>query len=84
MLYRVQKGSQVLPSLVLEFCFQSLLIEVTQPMCEICDLLPATLFCPADRAHLCDECDELHHSSTGLLARHKRLPVTHVGENNSP
>ncbi|KAL8271405.1 hypothetical protein Esti_004606 [Eimeria stiedai] len=77
MMYRVKKGSQVLPSVVLEFSFVSLLIEVSQPMCEVCELLPATLFCPADRAHLCDECDELHHSASRLLSRHKRLPVTH-------
>ncbi|KAL8437422.1 hypothetical protein ACSSS7_001017 [Eimeria intestinalis] len=77
MMYRVKKGSQVLPSVVLEFSFVSLLIEVSQPMCEVCELLPATLFCPADRAHLCDECDELHHSGSRLLSRHKRLPVTH-------
>ncbi|XP_026191242.1 uncharacterized protein LOC34618390 [Cyclospora cayetanensis] len=77
MQYRVRKSTQVLPSLVLEFAFQSLLIEVSQPMCEVCTFLPATLFCPADRAHLCDECDQLHHSASRLLARHKRLPVTH-------
>lgn len=77
MIYRVKKASQVLPSMVLEFSFQCLLIDVTQPLCEVCELLPATLFCPADRAHLCDECDDLHHSATKLLARHKRLPVTH-------
>ncbi|KAL8435132.1 hypothetical protein Efla_006353 [Eimeria flavescens] len=77
MKYRVKRAVQVLPSMVLEFTFMPLLIDVSQPTCEVCGLLRATLFCPADRAHLCDECDELHHNGSWLLARHKRLPVTH-------
>lgn len=78
MLYRVKRADQVLPSAVLEFEMKPLRIHVPQPVCELCEALPATLFCPADRAHLCDECDERVHSSTRMLARHTRVPATHV------
>ncbi|PHJ16945.1 b-box zinc finger domain-containing protein [Cystoisospora suis] len=79
-LYRVRRADQVLPSVVLEFEMKPLRIHVPQPVCELCEALPATLFCPADRAHLCDECDERVHSSTRMLARHNRVPATHVSE----
>jgi hypothetical protein len=48
--------------------------EVT---CEMCEALPATVYCGQDKAHLCPSCDESHHSSSKLLMKHGRLPVYH-------
>ena len=45
--------------------------------CEICESKPATIYCGQDKAHLCAGCDETHHSSSKLLAKHGRLPVYH-------
>ncbi|PFH36410.1 B-box zinc finger domain-containing protein [Besnoitia besnoiti] len=76
-LYRVKRAEQVLPAVVLEFEMKPLRIQVLQPVCELCEVLPATIYCPADRAQLCDECDERVHSATRMLSRHVRVPATH-------
>ncbi|CDJ56129.1 B-box zinc finger protein, putative [Eimeria maxima] len=77
MLYRVKESMQVLPLIIIEYSLQLLLIEVSSPLCDLCHLLPSSLFCPADKAHLCDACDLTHHSASRLLARHRRLPAAH-------
>ncbi|KFG28976.1 B-box zinc finger domain-containing protein, partial [Toxoplasma gondii p89] len=76
-LYRLKRADQVLPTAVLEFEMKPLRIQVRQPVCEMCEVLPATLYCPADRAQLCDTCDERVHSATRMLARHVRVPANH-------
>jgi len=37
----------------------------------------ATVYCPADRAHLCPDCDRDHHQLSAVFAKHKRVPVEH-------
>ncbi|CBZ51957.1 putative B-box zinc finger protein [Neospora caninum Liverpool] len=76
-LYRVKRAEQVLPTAVLEFEMKPLRIQVLQPVCEMCEALPATLYCVADRAQLCAQCDERVHSATRMLARHIRVPASH-------
>lgn len=79
--YRVKRAAQVLPVHFLEFEFRSLVtLDVSPPSCEVCEVAPATVFCPAEKCHLCVECDHKHHTAAKLLSRHKRLPVTHVRE----
>ena len=45
--------------------------------CEICSTNKAVIYCDQDKAHLCAQCDEAHHSQSKLLMKHARLPVYH-------
>jgi len=45
--------------------------------CEMCKEKEATIYCGQDKAHLCKECDESHHSRSKLLMKHSRLPLYH-------
>lgn len=44
-------------------------------VCENCDQRAATLYCHADRANLCPECDVEVHAKGRLAARHQRVPL---------
>eukprot|EP00923_Selenidium_pygospionis_P031480 GHVN01055783.1.p1 GENE.GHVN01055783.1~~GHVN01055783.1.p1 ORF type:complete len:1139 (+),score=258.52 GHVN01055783.1:301-3717(+) len=74
--YRVLRASQVLCSAIVEIEFKPLRVDVAQPVCEMCEIVEATVYCPSDLTHLCDDCDQRHHSATTLLSRHERLPAT--------
>lgn len=51
--------------------------EVFSVECEVCKEKEATVYCNQDKAHLCEACDEIHHSGSKLLMKHSRLPVFH-------
>ncbi|KAH8583225.1 B-box zinc finger domain containing [Cryptosporidium sp. chipmunk genotype I] len=74
--YQVKFCDQILPTMLVEVEFKPLRIEISQPICEMCDINISTLYCESDKAHLCASCDEFHHSSTRLLAKHQRVPVS--------
>lgn len=46
------------------------------PLCASCMSAPATLYCPADNAHLCPACDLEIHSANKLVKRHVRRPIS--------
>ncbi|KAG0516160.1 hypothetical protein BDA96_10G338600 [Sorghum bicolor] len=41
-------------------------------LCDICDD-PASCFCPADDAFLCDDCDKHVHEANFLAKKHNRI-----------
>ncbi|PSS16255.1 B-box domain protein [Actinidia chinensis var. chinensis] len=45
--------------------------------CELCSY-PARIFCEADRASLCSDCDQKVHSANFLVAKHSRCLLCHV------
>ena len=46
-------------------------------LCDICDD-PASCFCPADDAFLCDDCDKQIHEANFLAKKHNRISVCHL------
>ncbi|OII72708.1 B-box zinc finger domain-containing protein [Cryptosporidium ubiquitum] len=74
--YQVKFCDQILPTMLIEIEFKPLRIEISQPICEMCDINISTLYCESDKAHLCASCDEFHHSSSRLLSKHQRVPVS--------
>jgi hypothetical protein len=74
--YIVREGAQVLPLFVCRFEVDT---DKEEPLslspCQNCDVNPATIWCAADSAALCPECDELHHALNALTQRHIRVPV---------
>lgn len=44
--------------------------------CENCDLKPATVYCKADAASLCQECDVKLHTSSKLAGKHQRVALS--------
>lgn len=44
-------------------------------LCDVCEAAPAKVFCAADEAALCQECDEKVHSCNKLASRHLRLEL---------
>ncbi|OII76454.1 B-box zinc finger domain-containing protein [Cryptosporidium andersoni] len=74
--YQVKFSEQILPTILLEIEFKPLRIEISQPLCEMCEINLSTIYCGSDKAHLCSSCDEAHHSSTRLLSKHQRVPVS--------
>ncbi|KAH8741141.1 B-box zinc finger domain containing protein [Cryptosporidium ryanae] len=74
--YQVKFCDQILPTMIVEVEFKPLRIEISQPICEMCEINISTLYCESDKAHLCVSCDEYHHSSSRLLSKHRRVPVS--------
>ncbi|KAJ1612210.1 B-box zinc finger domain-containing protein [Cryptosporidium canis] len=74
--YQIKFCDQILPTMLVEVEFKPLRIEISQPICEMCDINISTIYCESDKAHLCASCDEFHHSSTRLLSKHQRVPVS--------
>ncbi|KAK2198418.1 bifunctional DNA-directed RNA polymerase Rpb11 [Babesia duncani] len=72
-LYRIASNNQVLPYAIVEFEFRPVKIDVPEPICEICETVPAQWYCPCDKAHFCNSCDMKHHSSTPIFSRHARI-----------
>eukprot|EP01053_Blabericola_migrator_P004233 Blabericola_migrator_1__4232@NODE_229_length_11083_cov_77_301198_g195_i0_p4_GENE_NODE_229_length_11083_cov_77_301198_g195_i0NODE_229_length_11083_cov_77_301198_g195_i0_p4_ORF_typecomplete_len295_score34_80zfB_box/PF00643_24/4_1e02zfB_box/PF00643_24/4e07zfB_box/PF00643_24/4e03CEBP_ZZ/PF16366_5/3_7e03CEBP_ZZ/PF16366_5/0_099DUF2318/PF10080_9/3_6e03DUF2318/PF10080_9/0_28_NODE_229_length_11083_cov_77_301198_g195_i082109094 len=46
------------------------------PLCAYCSDQPATKYCMADEASLCEQCDEVHHSQNKIVKRHLRVPLS--------
>ena len=74
--YIVKDGAQVLPTFLVTFEYDPQL-EVRsrqQQPCDNCENAEATVYCQADNASLCANCDASMHSSK-LAARHARTPL---------
>ncbi|XP_059318294.1 B-box zinc finger protein 24-like isoform X1 [Lycium ferocissimum] len=48
------------------------------PLCDICQVKTAFIFCFEDRALFCNECDEPIHSASSLSAKHQRFLATGI------
>ncbi|EFJ35986.1 hypothetical protein SELMODRAFT_438224 [Selaginella moellendorffii] len=44
-----------------------------RPNCDVCEMQRASLYCEADEAYLCHECDASVHGANTLASRHKRI-----------
>jgi len=75
MTFVVRQSDQVIPVAVVEVAFSPKFIELSVINCEMCENSKATVYCSADRAHLCGECDRNHHAISQLFSKHKRVPV---------
>jgi hypothetical protein len=74
--YILRDGTQLLPMYVCRFEIDS---DKDEPLalglCQSCEEKPATIWCAADSAALCPECDEVNHSVNHLTQRHIRVPI---------
>ena len=74
--YILKDGAQILPLYVCRFEVDS---DKEEPLslgpCQSCEEKPATIWCAADAAALCPECDEVNHSVNHLTQRHIRVPI---------
>jgi hypothetical protein len=76
--YLIFDGAQVLPKYLVHFELDPNLEEGIQvQLCDICQESRATLYCIADNAVLCIDCDDEHHTrGNKLMQRHKRVSIT--------
>jgi hypothetical protein len=74
--YIVKDGSQVLPTFLVTFEYDPQLEQRSrqQQHCDNCESAEATVYCQADNASLCSNCDSAMHNSK-LAARHIRTPL---------
>ncbi|CAK7329632.1 unnamed protein product [Dovyalis caffra] len=52
--------------------------------CDVCDNAEATVFCCADEAALCAECDHRVHHANKLASKHSRFSLVHPSFKESP
>ncbi|CDJ41324.1 B-box zinc finger family protein, related [Eimeria tenella] len=77
--YVVYDSSQVLPVYLVLFEVDSTEPELfAVPLCEACQDFPASIWCPADTAKLCEACDGRLHSHNKLVSRHIRVPLNEM------
>lgn len=75
--YLMTENSQILPSFLVHFELDPNLEEgLHVQLCDICQESKASLYCSADNAVLCVDCDEEHHQrGNKLMQRHKRVSI---------
>lgn len=74
--YVIFDTSQVLPMFSVQFIFDPTLPEhLLAHLCDSCNKEAATLWCAADSAALCPDCDEYLHSRNKLTRRHVRVSI---------
>uniref|UniRef100_A0A803Q9R0 B box-type domain-containing protein n=1 Tax=Cannabis sativa TaxID=3483 RepID=A0A803Q9R0_CANSA len=52
--------------------------------CDVCDKKEASVFCTADEAALCDDCDNRVHHANKLASKHSRFSLLQPGFKESP
>lgn len=74
--YVLKDSAQILPTYIVAFEYDPELERRSRQksICDNCEAAPATLFCQADSANLCQACDAQLHASK-LTARHLRTPL---------
>ena len=75
--YVIFEAAQALPCFVVQFELDPGREEALKsPLCDMCQESTAEVFCEADQASLCRDCDEEHHSrGNKLMQRHKRVAL---------
>ena len=76
--YLLNETTQILPSFLVHFELDPNLEEgIHVQLCDICQESKASLYCSADNAVLCVDCDEEHHTrGNKLMQRHKRVGIS--------
>ncbi|KAJ3038902.1 hypothetical protein HDV00_012824 [Rhizophlyctis rosea] len=74
--YFIKGSNQILPMYLVHYDFDPVKERKSRekPKCENCEDDPATVFCSADAANLCNKCDGQLHLSK-LASRHVRTPI---------
>lgn len=74
--YILKDSTQILPTFVVVFEYNAEAERKSRQksVCENCEHAPATVFCQADSANLCESCDSQLHASK-LTCRHIRTPL---------
>eukprot|EP01006_Ploeotia_vitrea_P017777 TRINITY_DN49012_c0_g2_i1.p1 TRINITY_DN49012_c0_g2~~TRINITY_DN49012_c0_g2_i1.p1 ORF type:complete len:507 (+),score=25.73 TRINITY_DN49012_c0_g2_i1:74-1594(+) len=76
--YMLGDESKVLPLFVVRFLFDPEADKLKKnPLCEICDRKPASLYCLQDNARFCDQCDAEVHTGK-VFGRHSRVAIGEV------
>ncbi|KAL8272680.1 hypothetical protein Esti_003384 [Eimeria stiedai] len=71
--------SQVVPNYLVLFEVDPMEPELfAVPLCDNCQDFPAAIWCPADTAKLCENCDERVHTHNKLVSRHIRVPLNEM------
>uniref|UniRef100_A0A7C8ZHX1 B box-type domain-containing protein n=2 Tax=Opuntia streptacantha TaxID=393608 RepID=A0A7C8ZHX1_OPUST len=52
--------------------------------CDVCEKQRASVFCAADEAALCEECDQRVHHANKLASKHQRLSLQHPSFKDAP
>lgn len=52
--------------------------------CDVCDKVEASVFCPADEAALCHNCDHAIHHVNKLAGKHPRFSLHHPTSKDFP
>jgi len=74
--YIIKDPSQALPMYLLHFELDTNVEEkLALPTCDDCGVRPATLFCEADNAVFCEQCDARVHAANTIAQRHVRVPI---------
>jgi len=75
--YIVFEAAQALPCFVVQFELDPSREEALKsPLCDMCQESTAEVFCEADEACLCRDCDEEHHTrGNKLMQRHRRMAL---------
>jgi hypothetical protein len=83
--YILRDGTQILPMFVCRFEVDT---DKDEPLslepCQNCEENPATIWCAADSAALCPQCDESHHAVNRLTQRHIRVPINERPRESGP
>lgn len=76
--YVIYDPAQSLPCFIVHFELDpSRESAYSAPLCDICQESSASVYCEADDASLCHDCDEEHHTrGNRLMQRHKRIPIS--------
>lgn len=78
--YVIVDPAQVVPCFFVRFKYDQQ--EEIAHECESCNSSPAVVFCQADGAYLCADCDEEVHSVNKLVSRHVRTPIEELRWSN--
>ena len=77
--YYVLDPAQVLPQCLVQFEYNPADDQAEKIIiCNQCEQKKATIYCEADDAYLCADCDEEIHNANKLMMKHKRRPIEEV------
>jgi len=82
-MYYITESAQILPQYLVYYKYDPEIEKKSRekPICDNCEVAEAKVYCSADTANLCKECDVALHKSK-LASRHIRTPIGKGGDIN--
>lgn len=81
--YVIRDSTQALPTFLIHLEFDNDAEEkLALTLCDCCAERPSIVYCEADNARLCEECDEQLHGTNKLSMRHVRVPINEMPRPN--